>query len=61
MDPKHTHTMDQVRAALVDHAATLWAYFDHLVAMGFTRAEALRIVVSYQETVLGSVTRRPES
>lgn len=61
MDAKHTHTHEQARAALVEHASTMWAYFEHLTTKGFTRAEALRLVAGYQDTLLGTVLRRPEA
>lgn len=61
MDPKHTHAHEQARAALVEHASTMWSYFEHLTAQGFTRAEALRLVEGYQGALLGTVFRRPES
>lgn len=59
-DPQHTHAHEQARAALVEHASTMWAYFEHLTAKGFTRAEALRLVAGYQEVLLGKVMRMPE-
>ncbi len=48
-----TAAWDQAQAALRDMAKALAGYHQDLVANGFTRSEALALVVNYQQTMLG--------
>jgi len=46
--PDPLAALDQGKAGLAMRAELLWSYFNHLTAEGFTRPEALDIVVAYQ-------------
>lgn len=49
-----TAALDQTRKGLTDLAGVLGAYRDALVAEGFTREEALAVVIEFQGSVYGS-------
>lgn len=58
MDPKHTHDFEQFTATLREVAASLAAYHDELMSQGFTRQEALALVVYAQNELLASGRER---
>lgn len=43
---------DQALAAFGDLAKALHAYMKHLIAEGFTREEAIRLVIQMQENMI---------
>lgn len=47
-DPQAIHRLDQSTAALGEIAGVLASYHASLVAQGFTREEALKVVIAYQ-------------
>ena len=51
-DPKLTHNMEQMLAMMLEFAVSLARYHQQLVENGFTREEALEIVLGYQTTLL---------
>ena len=57
IDPKKTHTMDQGLAALAEQAAMMASYRDSLLREGWSRAEALQIVIAYQSSLLVTLRR----
>lgn len=46
--------MDQARETLGELALTVRRYYQELVEQGFTKDQALTIVVAWQATILGS-------
>ncbi len=60
MDPKKIHELDQETGPMHELATKLGAYFRSLQEQGFTRLEALRIVIAYQSSIIRSVFRRSD-
>ena len=54
--------IEQTEAFLRDFAGALATYRDSLIARGFTRAEAMQLVINYQATLVGASIRgaRPD-
>ena len=49
--------MEQSEAFLRDFAGVLATYRDSLMARGFTRTEAMQVVINYQATMVGASMR----
>jgi hypothetical protein len=49
--------MDQAMAGLGDFAKLVRAYYDALLATGFTPAEALSLTAVYQQTVTAAASQ----
>ena len=55
---KRIHDLDQGTGALSNFAAIIGAYHRSLMVEGFTRQEALQIVLSYQQGIIRTLTQR---
>ena len=53
-------TFDQAATASKNMALFLGTYFTHLIGQGFTRDEALRIVLTYQDWLLSQSGQKAE-
>lgn len=58
MDPKDIHDVDQETGPLHELAIKLGAYFRSLMGEGFSRSEALRIVIDYQRSIIRTLRRK---
>lgn len=59
-DPRFTHDLDQTGAALSEIVPLLESYRETLMAHGFSRAEAMRLVVMAQWRLMGGrITTEP--
>lgn len=55
MDPRKTHQLEQETGPLHELAYKLGAYLRSLEDQGFTRTEAMQIVIEYQRAIIQSL------
>jgi hypothetical protein len=56
LDPKSIHDLDQQTGPLGEFAVILAAYHRSLIQEGFTRDEAMAVILNYQESIILSLT-----
>lgn len=56
MDPKSVHDLDQQTGPLHQFAVILAAYQRSLIQEGFSRDEAMTVIVNYQSSIILSLS-----